>query len=125
MIEGLIAAIIGILAGVGGTVVYDKQKKIGGKHKADQTIVEAKTKASGIILKAQEESLRLAEETKREENNRRKGWEKTETRLAEREVNLDNKLDELDRRAGRRGRRGRVSSCPTSRDTAPDCGTCG
>lgn len=99
MIEGLIAAIIGILAGVGGTVVYDKQKKVSGRQKADHTITEAKTKASAIVLKAQEEVLRLAEETKREENDRRKGWEKTETRLAERETNLDKKLDELDRRA--------------------------
>jgi len=99
MIEGIIAAIIGLLAGAGGTVVYEKQKRAGGKHKADQTIAEAKTKASGIVLKAQEEALRLAEETKKEENDRRKGWEKTETRLGERETNLDNKLEELDRRA--------------------------
>jgi len=99
MIEGIIAAIIGILAGAGGTVVYERQKRVGGKHKADQTIAEAKTKASGIVLKAQEEALRLAEETKKEEADRRKGWEKTETRLGERETNLDNKLDELDKRA--------------------------
>ena len=99
MIEGIIAAIIGLLAGAGGTVVYERQKRVGGKHKADQTIAEAKTKASGIVLKAQEEALRLAEETKKEEADRRKGWEKTETRLGERETNLDNKLDELDKRA--------------------------
>jgi ribonuclease Y len=111
MIEGLIAAIIGILAGVGGTVAYDKQKKAGSKQKADQTITEAKTKASSIVLKAQEEALRLAEETKKEENDRRKSWEKTENRLADRETNLDNKLDELDRRAeGLRGQEDEVES---------------
>jgi ribonuclease Y len=99
MIEGIIAAIIGLFAGAGGTVVYERQKRAGGKHKADQTIAEAKTKASSIVLKAQEEALRLAEETKKEEADRRKSWEKTETRLAERETNLDNKLDELDKRA--------------------------
>jgi ribonuclease Y len=99
MVEGIIAAIIGVFAGVGGTVAYEKQKRAGGKHKADQTITEAKTKANSIILKAQEEALRLVDEAKKEENDRRKGWDKTENRLAERETNLDKKLDELDRRA--------------------------
>lgn len=96
---GIIAAIVGVLAGVGGTVVYDRQRQTGGKHKADQTIADAKTKASDIVLKAKDEALKLAEDAKREENERRKGWEKTESRLAERESNLDKKLDELDKRA--------------------------
>ena len=99
MIEGIIAAIVGVLAGVGGTVVYDRQRKAGGKHKADQTIAEAKTKASDIVLKAKDDALKLTEEAKKEENDRRRSWEKTENRLAEREGNLDKKLDELDRRA--------------------------
>ncbi|MFZ3010129.1 MAG: ribonuclease Y [Candidatus Microsaccharimonas sp.] len=99
MIEGIVAAIIGILAGAGGTIVYDRQKKAGGKHKADQTIADAKTKASDIVLKAKDEALKFLEEAKREDTDRRKGWDKTETRLAERETTLDRKLDELDKRA--------------------------
>lgn len=99
MVEGIIAAIIGILAGVGGTVAYDKQKKVNGKQKNEQTIADAKTKASDIVLKAKDEALRLADEAKKEENERRKSWDKTESRLAERETNLDKKLDELDKRA--------------------------
>lgn len=99
MVEGIIAAVIGVLAGVGGTVVYNRQRKAGGKHKADQTIAEAKTKASEIVLKAKDEALKLADEAKKEENERRRSWEKTENRLAERETNLDKKLDELDKRA--------------------------
>ena len=67
MIEGIIAAIVGVLAGVGGTVVYDRQRKAGGKHKADQTIAEAKTKASDIVLKAKDDALKLTEEAKKEE----------------------------------------------------------
>lgn len=98
MVEGIIAAVIGVLAGIGGTFAYDRQRKLGGKHKADQTIVEAKTKASDIVLKAKDEALKLAEDAKKEENDRRKTWEKTEARLAERETNLDKKLDELDKR---------------------------
>ncbi len=99
MIEVLITAVVGILAGVGGTVVYDKQRKASGKYKADQAIAAAKTKASDIVLKAKDEALKFVEDAKREEAERRKGWEKTENRLAERERNLDKKLDELDTRA--------------------------
>ncbi len=98
MLGAIIAAIIGVLAGVGGTITYDRQKRAGGKHKADQIIADAKTKASDVVLKAKDQALALANDAKKEENDRRKGWEKTESRLAERETNLDKKLDELDRR---------------------------
>ncbi len=98
MVEGIIAAVIGALAGVGGTITYERQRRTGGKHKADQLIADAKTKASDIVLKAKDEALSLVEDAKKEENDRRKGWDKTESRLAERETNLDKKLDELDKR---------------------------
>lgn len=99
MVEGIIAALIGVLAGVGGTYAYDRQRKSGSKHKAEQAIAEAKTKASDIVLKAKDEALKLAEDAKKEEVERRKTWQKTENRLAERETALDKKLDDLDRRA--------------------------
>ncbi|MCD8561585.1 ribonuclease Y [Candidatus Saccharibacteria bacterium] len=99
MVEGIIAALIGVLAGVGGTYAYDRQRKSGSKHKAEQAIAEAKTKASDIVLKAKDEALKLAEDAKKEEAERRKTWQKTENRLAERETALDKKLDDLDRRA--------------------------
>jgi ribonuclease Y len=99
MIEGLIAALIGVFAGVGGTYAYDKRKTVGSKLKAEQSVAEAKTKANAVILKAQEDALRLVDEAKKEESDRRKSWDKTETRLAERETNLDKKINELDRRA--------------------------
>lgn len=99
MIEGIIAAIIGVLAGIGGTVAYGRQRQTGGRHKADQLVAEAKTKASDIVLGAKDEALKLSNDAKKEENERRRAWDKTESRLAEREVNLDKKLDELDKRA--------------------------
>jgi len=95
---GIIAAVLGVLAGVGGTAAYQKQKGVSGKLKADHSIAEAKTKAADIVLKAKEEALKFAEDAKREESDRRKSWEKTESRLADRESNLDKKLDELDKR---------------------------
>lgn len=99
MVEGIIAAVIGLFAGVGGTIVYERQRSTNAKHKADQITAEAKTKASDIVLKAKDEALKLANDAKKEETDRRKTWEKTESRLAEREGNLDKKLDELDKRA--------------------------
>ena len=98
MVEGIIAAIIGVFAGVGGTITYERQRKAKGQNKADQIIADAKNKAGDIVLKAKDEALQLANDAKKEENDRRKTWEKTESRLAERESNLDKKLDELDRR---------------------------
>jgi ribonucrease Y len=94
MIEGIVAALVGVVFGVGGTVVYDRRQVTSGKNKAEQALAKAQTKASDIVLKAKDEALEL-------ENERRKEWKKTENRLADREINLDKKLDELDKRAER------------------------
>lgn len=92
MIEGIIAAIVGAILGVGGTVVYEKRRMAEGKNKAEQEIAHAQTKASEIVLHAKDEALQL-------ENERRREWKKTENRLADREASLDNKLDQLDKRS--------------------------
>jgi len=91
MIEAIIA-IFGLLAGAGGTVAYSKQQGTSGKLKADKELAHAKTKASDIVLKAKDEAIEI-------DNERRKEWKKTENRLADRETNLDRKLDELDKRS--------------------------
>ena len=92
MIEIIIAALVGIGAGAGGFVRYQRTKQTRGKNKIEQEIANAKTKASDIVLKAKDEALQI-------ENERRKEMQKTENRLADREKSLDHKLDELDRRA--------------------------
>lgn len=92
MVEGIIAAILGVVFGVGGTVVYEKRRTLDGKNKAEKEIAAAKVKAGDIVLKAKDEALSL-------ENERRKEWQKTEKRLADREVALDGKLDQIDKRA--------------------------
>ncbi len=91
MIEGIIAAIAGVVFGIGGTVVYGRQRTSNSKNKAEQEIAKAQTKASDIVLKAKDEALEL-------DNERRKEWKKTENRLAERETSLDRKIDDLDKR---------------------------
>ena len=92
MIEGIIAAILGAILGVGGTVVYEKRRVAEGKSKAEKEIAAAKIKAGDIVLKAKDEALQL-------ENERRREWKKTDNRLADRESLLDSKLDQLDKRA--------------------------
>ncbi|MDB5167858.1 MAG: rny, Ribonuclease, partial [Candidatus Saccharibacteria bacterium] len=92
MIEGIIAAIIGAILGATGTVAYEKRRMAIGKNKAEHEIAHAQTKASEIVLHAKDEALQL-------ENERRREWKKTENRLADREVSLDNKLDQLDKRS--------------------------
>lgn len=92
MIEGIIAAVIGVVFGVGGTTVYGRTRANTAKHKADQVLARAQEKASSVVLKAKDEALQL-------ENERRKEWKRTENRLSERESTLDNKLDELDKRS--------------------------
>jgi len=92
MIEGIIAAIIGVVFGIGSTVVYEKRRTLDGKNKAEKEIASAKIKASDIVLKAKDEALNL-------ENERRREWQKTEKRLADRETTLDTKLDQIDQRA--------------------------
>lgn len=92
MIEIIIAALVGIGAGVGGFAGYQHTRKVTSKSKIERDLATAKTKASDIVLKAKDEALAI-------ENERRKEWNKTENRLADRETTLDRKLDELDKRA--------------------------
>ncbi len=92
MLEVIIAAVIGGIAGVGGTLAYEKRRVGTAKSQLDKEIAAAKTKASDIVLKAKDEAVRL-------ENERRKELKKIEDRVADREQTLDRKLDELDKRA--------------------------
>ena len=92
MIDLVIATIIGAALGLSGAVVYDKTRKTNSQSKIEKEIANAKTKAADLILKAKEEAIQI-------ENERRKELNKTETRLADREKSLDQKLDDLDKRA--------------------------
>ncbi len=92
MIETIIAALVGIAAGVGGFAGYQQTKKVRSNDKIARDLANAKNKASDIVLKAKDEALKI-------ENERRKEMQKTENRLVDREKSLDNKLDELDKRA--------------------------
>ncbi len=90
MIEA-IAAIVGILVGVGGKFAYDKQRLKQQKRRASDAIERAEKKAEHLIQKAKEEADQI-------ERDRRKELKKLEDRLVDRESNLDKKLDDLDKR---------------------------
>ena len=95
----VIAAIVGLGAGVGGVFAYNKKNERGGKNKADDLIRKAKHEASDIVLNAKKEASDIAEKSKSEESERRKEWKRTEDRLAERETTLDNKLDQIEKKS--------------------------
>lgn len=92
MVLEIIAAGAGIVLGVGGKLIYDRQRTTKSKHDAERIVARAETKASDIILKAKDEALKLEQERRRE-------MQKVENRLADRESTLDRKLDELDKRS--------------------------
>ena len=100
----IIAAIVGLGAGAGVVFAYDKKNENGGKNKADDLIRKAKNEASDIVLKARKEVADLAEKSKNEEDCRRKDWKQTEKRLSEREISLDNKFDQIEKRSERLSR---------------------
>jgi ribonuclease Y len=99
IVIAVIAAIVGASAGAGGIVAYNKKKENGGRSKADDLVRKAKNEASDIVLNAKKEATQIVEKTKNDENERRKEWKRTENRLAEREVTLDNKLDQLEKKS--------------------------
>lgn len=94
----VIATIVGVGAGMGGVLFYNKKKENGGKDKADDLVRKAKREAQEIVLAAKKEAADLTEKGRSEENERRKEWKKTENRLAERETALDAKLDQLEKK---------------------------
>lgn len=65
---------------------------------------EAKNRLRYCFLKARKEAADLAEKSKNEEDCRRKDWKQTEKRLSERDISLDNKFDQIEKRSERLSR---------------------
>ena len=97
----IIAAVLGLGAGAGSVFAYNKRNEKGGKNKAEDLVRKAKNEASDIVSKARKEAADIAEKSKVEENDRRKEWKRTENRLAEREITLDGKLDQIEKKTER------------------------
>lgn len=95
----IILLFAGLLAGGGGVFAYEKVKSANARNNSDKIIAEAKKKSAEILERANEKALKITEKATAEETERRKEIRQTENRLAERETNLDKKLDQLDERA--------------------------
>ena len=95
----IILLIAGLLTGGGSVFAYEKVKSANARNNSDKIIAEAKKKSAEILERANEKALKITEKATAEEAERRKEIRQTENRLAERETNLDKKLDQLDERA--------------------------
>jgi len=94
----VLLAIVGLVAGVGATTVYTKQKQGSAEEKVEKELARAKKEADKLIDQAREESNKAIEEARKEEQSRRRELKDLEQRLVSREESLDKKLDELDKR---------------------------
>lgn len=98
MVEAILAAIVGVVAGIGGVTVVNRRRGTSGAKQAEQALTEAKNEASQIVLDAKNEAIKVREELTNEEKERRKEVKKAEDRASEREAKLVKKLEELDAR---------------------------
>lgn len=99
LVISIIAGLVGAGAGVGAmTALFSRRRKTAG-DKAEQLLSEAEKNAKRIELEAQNKAIKIADEAKQEEKKRRDEIVRIESRLADRESALDNKLDQLEKRA--------------------------
>lgn len=95
----IILAVIGIGAGFGASQVVTKRKIGSANEAAEKKLAKANKEAAGIVKKAQDEAATLAETSRKEEQQQRREFKSVESRLLDRESNLDKKLDEIDKRS--------------------------
>ena len=101
MILSIILAVAGLAMGVTGGYVYRK-KMIEGKHKeivekAEKMLSDAKTKSKEIVFEARNETLKLQDELKKEEQKNQSRLTEIEERLMKKESMLDKKSDDVDK----------------------------
>lgn len=95
----LVLAVAGIAIGFGANQTITKKKLGSAEEAVEKELKKAKKEAEKAISEAREEAAQLAEEARKDEANRRKQTKDIEQRLLDREVALDKKLDEIDKRA--------------------------
>lgn len=95
----IVLAIAGLVAGAGGTTVYNRKRNAGQADAAKKELQKAKKEAEAMTRKAQEEADKRVDEARKDEQKRRAEIKDLETRLLSRQESLDKKLDELDKRS--------------------------
>lgn len=94
----LLLAAVGVVAGFGASNAVTKNKLSSTKEAADKELKKAKKEAEKALDDAKEEARKLSDKASKDETERRKELKDIEQRLLDREVTLDKKLDDLDRR---------------------------
>jgi ribonucrease Y len=94
-------AVAGLAIGYGANVVITKQKVGSAADQAEKEIAKAKQEASRLLEEARTKAGTIADQTRKEEQTRRREFKDIEQRLVGREESLDKKLDELDKRTER------------------------
>ncbi|MBA3758090.1 ribonuclease Y [Candidatus Saccharibacteria bacterium] len=95
----LVLAVAGIAIGFGANQTITKKKLGSAEEAVEKELKKAKKEADKAISEAREEAAQLAEGARKDETNRRKEIKEIEQRLLDRQVSLDKKLDEIDKRA--------------------------
>lgn len=94
----ILAGCLGLGFGAAGVVVYDKKRENGGKDRAEDLVRKAKNEASDIVSRAKKDAAEISAHNQKLEDDRRKEWKQTESRLSERELALDKKFDQLEKK---------------------------
>ncbi len=97
----IVLAIVGIAAGFGANQAITKQKIGSAADAADKELKRARKEGDKALETAREEAKKLADQARQDESERRKEIKSIEQKLLDRQVSLDKKLDELDKRAER------------------------
>lgn len=97
----ILAAVLGLGAGAGGVFVVNQRRGMAASAKAEKIITSAERKAKNIELEAKDRVLKISDEANKEDQKRRRDLSTIENRLADRELSLDKKLEDLDRRSER------------------------
>ena len=95
----IVLALAGIGVGFGASTATAKRKLGTAQDQANKELSKAKKEAGKLVEEAREEVNKANEEARKLEHTRRKELKDVEQRLLDREVALDKKLDEIDKRA--------------------------
>lgn len=99
--EIIIYAALGAAFGGVATRLYAQKKGVDAASHADAVIAEAKKEAGDIVLQAKDKAVKMSEDAQKDEAERRREIKRAENRIADRENNLDKKLESLDDRSER------------------------
>lgn len=94
----IVLALAGIGVGFGASTAAAKRKLGTAQDQAKKELAKAKKEAAKLVDEARDEANKASEEARKLEQSRRKELKDIEQRLLDREVTLDRKLDELDKR---------------------------